>query len=75
MLTALIIVGWVVCGILAYLLFRWHIRNVGGSWTTDARFFGLIISLMGLLGLLAGFFTIVMEKMDKPDNPDKPAKW
>jgi len=68
----LIALGWVVCGVVAYRMFRYGERHVsGGLWTVASRRVGLLIALVGPVGLLA----VAVAHWLVISPGDEPASW
>ncbi len=66
------IMGYVIHGVLSYLLFRYtHKRNEMGKWTRDIRMLGLIESAIPVIGILVSCGYFIVSEFDS----NKPAKW
>ena len=68
MTTFILIAGWIICGVLAYLINRKWTHRMLGKYTSIDRIWGIIIFLMGAIGL----FSVLMQMSE---DWDKPAKW
>ena len=67
------ILGWVLCSVCAYLVWRRGWKKSFGEWTTGDRGIALVISLAGPVGLIAVTVTVWVCRL--LEEGDRPAKW
>jgi len=72
MIPTLIILGWLVCGVVAYVDYRRFILSENGVYTRGDRATGLLV--VGLLAPVLGL-AVIISKWFSGGHWDKPAKW
>jgi len=66
----LFILGWIICSVIGYFVFRCACKRTGYVWTISDRRCGIFIGLLlGPLAIIAGLLEIWL------DDNDTPAKW
>lgn len=83
MIYALIIAGWIGCGVLAYLMYRKAERMRMESWfgvhthtwTVGDRRFIMAISVLGPVAALVCGWLLFLAWIFDSDESDRPASW